>query len=306
MNSPARVLVSALFAAALSASSHTAFAYCCIPASTDAGPVCLPNITYPLTQAWNQRCIPFWVSTQGTLFDGVARNLVPESFNVWGDESCTDIDFYDAGDTEDTEPGFDSRNAAANKNVVMQLRPDQANLLMNPNRLAVTITAYSVETGEIFDADILFNPSFSFVDVDASSCTPAMNVYDLRNALVHEIGHVLGFDHPPATETESTMRDSAVPCEVKKRDLDTFDRLGLCTVYGAGQVTKTCAPPANYDLGRGEDNFRDQCARETGDLEEEGCGCTAANGGTKTPATNLVWVALIFWFTKKITRARRP
>lgn len=291
--------------AALIAVPHRARAYCCIAAKPEQPPVCLPDISFPLTEAWNQRCIPFWVSTQGTLFDGASRALVNQSFNVWADEACTDIEFFDAGDTDDTEPGFDNRNPDANKNLVIQLRPDQTSLLMRPERLAVTITAYSVETGEIFDADILLNPNYTFEDIDASSCNIASNRYDLRNVLVHEIGHILGFDHPPVTQTESTMLDTAIPCEVKKRDLDEFDRLGLCTVYAGGEDTRTCAPPANgYDLGGGEDQFRNQCARARGELgEDEGCGCTSARVPQRSTTVSAAILAGLGMLTR---RRRRP
>jgi hypothetical protein len=241
-------------------------------------PVCLPNITFPLTQAWNQRCIPFWVSPQGTLFDGEGRNLIVESFDVWSRESCTDLELYDAGDADD-QPGFDARSPETSKNMIIELRSDQLNLLMSREQLAVTITAFSVETGEIFDADILVNgPTFNFDDItDPSSCTPSMNRWDLRNMLVHEVGHFIGFDHAPASQGDSTMLDSATACEVKKRDLAPFDLEGLCTVYAAGREPRTCAPPASgYDLGKGEDVFRDQCARARDEGDEDGCACTSS------------------------------
>jgi hypothetical protein len=293
-----------LFVALLLFSSRTALAYCCTPAKALEPPVCLPNITFPLTQAWNQRCIPFWVSTQGTLFDGAARSSVLESFNVWGDEDCTDLEFIDAGDTTDTEPGFNRLDAAANKNLVIELRPDQVSLLMRPERLAVTITAFSTETGEILDADILINPNITIEDLDPNNCDRSMSRYDLRNMLVHEIGHVLGFDHPPATETESTMLDGAAACEVKKRDLHQFDRNGLCTNYQRGQPTKTCAPPPNgFDVGKGEDEFRDQCARAQG-LEEDGCGCSAVKSEKSAPSLWLALLALIVLRNGKRARSQ--
>lgn len=305
---PLSVLALGLLAAPLL--PRDAAAYCCIPAKRQEPPVCLPDVSYPLTQAWNVRCVPFWTSTQGSLLDGDERRvLVAQSFGVWSSEPCTDLELFDAGPTDATEPGFDDRDPTANQNIVLELRPDQVDLLMGDERLAVTITAFSTATGEIFDADILLNPNVRFEDV-SGACNPASDVFDLRNTLVHEIGHFLGFDHTP--NLESTMAAAAGACEVKKRSLADFDLEGLCTVYPAGGPTATCAPPPNgYGSGGALDGLRNQCARAMGLVEEGGCTCRGGPGaarGDRGAAWPLILTAVLAgcWSSRRRARGARP
>jgi MYXO-CTERM domain-containing protein len=255
----------------------------------------------PYSQAWNQRCIPYYISNAGTLLDGDARRqLILQSFRVWSSEPCTDMLFMDSGYT-DQEPGFDSRRND-NQNIVISIEDnDFARQVFTRRELAITITSFNTATGEIFDADLMINSaSFGFDDVQSTVTCKAAIVppYDLRNTIVHEIGHILGFEHD--TDPESTMHASADTCEVKKRDLTADNKLGMCTVYATGQPTNTCVPPASYDAGSGNpDAFRmqcetaaerarcmascapadDACRQEcTLVMAESGCSCTSTEG----------------------------
>lgn len=274
MLAPLRRTLIAAATTTLLAVPSAASAYLCTAAS---------NKGAPLTQAWNQRCIPYKIDRRGTLFGGDERRaLIAQSFAVWSGNACTDLEFLDAGYT-DAGAGFDATRPASNTNVIM-VAEDPEDLVMFPGEglLAITLTSYSTATGEILDADILMNAvDFTFDDVsDPRGCQLTRRAFDLRNTLIHEMGHFIGFDHPP--ETASTMFASAEPCETKKRDLSDDDRLGLCTVYPKGQPTKTCAePPEGYDAGQNVSGFRCQCAEVTGlavgecaDLKT-GCMCVA-------------------------------
>jgi hypothetical protein len=230
------------------------------------------------------------------------RNLLAQSFRVWAANACTDLEFLDVGYTDDG-PGFNPRDPGANKNVIASVEDDgDVGLFPDPQLLAITLTSFSVETGEIFDADILINAArFRFEEVaDEPACKSARrNVYDLRNTIVHEMGHFIGFDHE--TMGDSTMFASAPECETIKRDLTEDDRLGLCTVYPINQATHTCSPPSiAYDDADGNpDRFRDQCARATG--SGGGCACLVASArehGTSSLA--LVFVAALL-FRKRLT-----
>ena len=242
----------------------------------------VPNSNPILSQAWNQRCIPYFISNNGALLDGEARRLlINNSFQVWSNPACTDIEFVDFGYT-DQAPGFDP-NDNDNENIIIAIEDDAtAGTFFTRNELAITITSFNTNTGEIFDADIMINAArFRFDEVTTvMACqngdTPLP--YDLANTLVHEMGHFIGFEHDQ--DEDSTMFASAPECETKKRDLTQDNILGVCNVYGVGQPTRTCAPPDTYDKGPGDPEiFRDQCNRNE---VTKGCGCTSTE---HTPAS---------------------
>jgi hypothetical protein len=238
--------------------------------------VCTPvqNVNPPLTQAWNQRCIPYYISREGSLLGGdERRRLIANGFAQWSKSlnPCTDIEFVDAGYTDGLS-GFNPGEPSEQKNVIASVeRADQLGAFPDGNLLAITLTSYSVETGEIFDADILFNAVNSKFEEVEGGCNRQTGAFDISNTLVHELGHLLGFDHE--TKQESTMFASAERCEVKKRDLSDDDKMGLCSVYGAGMPVMTCAAPADYDAAQGKpERFRDQCERLS---DNGGCDCTS-------------------------------
>lgn len=272
-----------------------AHAYVCTPVTDAQGRMISPAVS----QVWNQRCLPYYLSRNGSLFSGEARKLlVAQSFDVWDNHTCTDLDFVDMGYTDDGA-GFDP-SKRDNKNVLIAI-DDAAQVpsyFPEANMVAITITAFSTVSGEIFDADIVVNDSsFDFADVaDQNACLADNDPpFDLRAILIHEMGHFIGFDHE--ADTESTMYFSAPPCETKKRTLTDDDILGVCTVYAAGQPAATCAPPTTaYDDVQGASLFRDQCggALTTG-------GCTCASPG----APGASWWALGLLGLLPLLRRRR-
>ncbi len=64
---------------------------------------------------------------------------------------------------------------------------------LNSGIIGLTLTTANSQTGEIVDADILFNKA-SFVFVTGNSNVSA-NQISLQGVATHEIGHLLGFDH---------------------------------------------------------------------------------------------------------------
>jgi hypothetical protein len=141
----------------------------------------------------------------------------------------------------------------------------------NPAALALTTVFARVSTGEILDADIEVNAAlFDWTDVALSTADPAAlaGEHDLQNALTHELGHLIGLDHPcaepdvspgldnlgqpapacaaaPAELMETTMFPSSTPGDIAKRTLAADDQLAAREIYPAapGQAPAECAAP---------------------------------------------------------------
>ena len=232
-----------------------------------------------LTVGWNQRCIPVWVHAGDPLFGSEAgQALVRAAFDRWTAEvDCTDMEIVFVGTTSDRS-GFDSSEPDRQTNVVLATRDRSELELAGPEVIGLTLSSFSPETGEIFDADILLNlnaAEFVQVEEDTAACaspTP-LQPWDIENTLVHEVGHFLGFDH--VSDEQATMYAFSPPCEVQKRDLAPDDVAAVCSVYPVGEPVRTCRPPMSYALARGDPStLRNQCERAL----DEGCGCRTRSG----------------------------
>ncbi|MBI2373320.1 MAG: matrixin family metalloprotease [Deltaproteobacteria bacterium] len=289
-----RSLLGSILALAGATSSANAQDYVC---------TAVPNSNPPLTQVWINRCIPYAVSSRGTLFaSDERRQLIAQSFRRWSELPCTDLSFVDVG-LVDAADGFDPASPNTQRNVIASL--EEASDLASfpdPRLLAVTLTRYSLATGEIVDADILFNASrFAFDDLtDVGACAALdERPYDLRNTLVHEIGHFIGFDHVDVAD--ATMFGSAQPCEVTKRDLAKLDRDGVCDVYPAGLPATACSAPAEgYDVNEGLNPipFRDQCDRI---LNGEPGGCSCRTGAEAVSSASFVALLFVVVFARRFS-----
>ena len=252
----------------------------------------------PLTQVWNQRCIPYWITDNGGfLLEPEFETLVQESFEVWSNPTCNDLNFRYTGATSQGAE-FDP-DSSSNQNVVATTasRAESEELFgIGDGLLAITLTSFSLDTGEIFDADIVLNAAvFSFANIeDPSTCVSSLEVFDLQNVLVHEIGHFIGFDH--VDDAEATMFESALPCETLKRDLAAVDLDGVCSVYPAGRGPMTCDPADDYGSGGFLSRFRNQC-------DDGGCRCTGATAQRTQPYWVLVLAGLLFALRRRACSA---
>lgn len=298
-----RLAVLLLFVAALMPATLRAHDYKC----TECANGDCSRTNPKMTLVWTTHCIPYFINRRSNLLSGTERRtLIAQSFRTWSGmgNACTDLDFVDAGYTDDIE-GFDPSKPSSQRNVVLAIEDQtQLNRLPGARLLAITLTSYSTETGELFDADILVNAvNFRFADVlDERAClsTP-MPPFDLRNTLIHEAGHFIGFDHSLATD--STMFASAMACETSKRNPSPDDKLGLCTVYPSGQPSHTCVPPTRgYDAVSAGDpsKFRDQCARLNGG--RGGCSCTMLASREQTARP---WALMLLGLCGALARRRK-
>lgn len=262
-----------------------------------------------ITQVWQSRCIPYWISLHGTVLDG-KQTLVRDCFDQWAKPACTDLVFTYSGTTA-AVAGYSDLDPYSNQNVIVSIESesewvDSKQEALEPGLLAITLTTYLAATGEIIDADILLHASrFTFEDVrDRVACLARVKQpFDLRNTLTHEMGHWIGFGHSDVVN--STMQASAMECEIIKRDLLQQDIDGLCTVYPKGGETATCKPPASYTpSGLDPTPFRNQCDPNRrsmmGGNNAGGCSCGDA------PAADLLAVLMLVGGAVVLGRRPRP
>lgn len=288
------------------------------PAGAHAFECSKAGMNATITQVWQSRCIPYAInSDSSTLFSGAeAKLLVKQSFDQWAsaNNACTDLTFKDVGST--TQLGDFSAfpdQAADERNTIAAVEDSRQvdQYFGDPHLLAITLTHFFQPTGEILDADILLNSkTFNFDDItDPVACRGGSMAFDLRNTLVHELGHLIGFDH--VRVESATMFFSADACETNKRDLDQDDKDGLCTVYPKGLPSQTCVPPQSYaPSGIDPSPWRNPCDRQIGgDQDPGGCSCRTRAAATDHGARAfwlLAVVALVARVRASGRRSARP
>jgi hypothetical protein len=194
-----------------------------------------------------------------------------------GGGRCTDMQFVFGGVTQSPSTGLDGRNRVVVRRgpcegehaVVPHDHPciragtcaEEFDCWEHDHLVAVTTTTYRISTGEILDSDIELNGSasrveheegeagfrFTCVDPPARTCGPSelhgCIATDLENAMTHEIGHFLGFDH--STERDSTMYARTRYGETAKRTLSADAVTAMCGAYPAGEAVVACGTAAS-------------------------------------------------------------
>lgn len=97
--------------------------------------------------------------------------------------------------------------------------------------LALTLRTQNTRTGEILDADIIFDGEHNRYATLTTSMLGALNApNDFRNVLTHEFGHVLGLTED-RQNPDATMFYSSEAGDTRKVDLDTTDVRSVTDTY---------------------------------------------------------------------------
>jgi hypothetical protein len=233
----------------------------------------LPGAAYVCTRssadgpslAWGEREIELRVTNIDGNEISVAslQEGLEHAVNEWTDAAfCSDLVIRAGAPTNHTTAGFDwaaGSQDPANMNIVV-FRKNESETTVDRwlyplSAIALTTVTYVNSSGRILDADIELNDAYH----DFTNCDPGSScivITDLKNTLTHELGHVVGLDHPLGNDAQSvgaTMASSAPEGELEKRDLSQDDIDGLCYLYPLGGETQECygAPvsePANVSV----------------------------------------------------------
>lgn len=206
---------------------------------------------------WPERSVV--VHPLGGGFEVAAGSLVDvmvRATETWTAPSCSDASISVGSPSQQRVVGFNwhaGSGSPLNENIVVfrnDTPGDELDRWVHTlGALAITTVTFDTSTGRLLDADIEINDvAFTFTTCDPGSpgCEPA---FDLENTLTHELGHVMGLDHPPNDAPgalEATMFASASETDTEKRSLADDDIDGLCTLYPASSAE----PGECYGVGR--------------------------------------------------------
>ncbi|MBI3071094.1 MAG: matrixin family metalloprotease [Deltaproteobacteria bacterium] len=185
-----------------------------------------------LCLAWATRNIGYKIGANGSdnMTAESAQQAIRDSFTSWSKEkitACTsELTFTDLG--TNSSPVLNGTDRVNNIFWVESGWTSKAG--HSASAIALTTNSFYASSGEIIDSDMEFNGQFFTFTIVDGACA---NKQDIQNTATHEIGHLIGLDHP--SNPEVTMYSSAPSCETKKRSLESGDQFGVCEIYGPGK-----------------------------------------------------------------------
>ena len=281
------------------------------PEFVRTGPTKAGNYLY-----WESGCVYVTVDAEGTkqVAGDAEFPVIDASIAAWnnGVRSCSYMDIVQ-DPKKPIEVGKDKINVIKFRDTTW-CRPavgDDAARCHSPSAAGLTTAVFvddadSDRDGAIVDADIELNGEHFAISVDGNSLGMAGCKSDLANTLTHELGHLLGLEHPcratadpprvdgngnpvpscsmqnlePAI-IEATMYNFQECGETKKASLSADDTNAICTIYPTAQDPRSC------------EHVTDES------------GCCSATGGTPWPAVMLSLLTFGLLGRRRKNSARR-
>ncbi|MCA8912518.1 MAG: matrixin family metalloprotease, partial [Planctomycetes bacterium] len=164
---------------------------------------------------------------------------IQNSFAHWRDINESEIDFEFAGSTTNAVT-----SASDNRNVLHWVGSN-----ISTGVFAVTVTTFDTTSGQITDTDMELNDrDFTWDTLGPTATSGWIGRAMIENVVTHEIGHVLGLDHP--NNAQSTMFYASGPGLISQTTLEADDRAPIIADYTNAGVT-------DPDLGKVQGSVND-------------------------------------------------
>ena len=279
------------------------------PGFVRTGPTKVGNSLY-----WESGCVYVTASAEGSrAIPGEQEfEVIDASIGEWNTRvaECSFMNLVQAP-REEVEVGRDGVNAIKFRDTSW-CRPatgDDPQRCHSPLAAGLTTVVFvdddrSSRDGAIVDADIELNGVHFSIAIDGMTQGPPGCLSELQNTLTHEIGHLLGLEHPCRTPTDPPRLD------------ENGDPVPLCSdAAGDPKITEAtmynfqeCGEQKKKSLS--DDEVNAMCsiypkADDPGTCERvgEGGGCCSAGGQTGVP---LEFVLGALGFGALVLRRRRP
>lgn len=180
-----------------------------------------------LPMYWSNSSIVFTIAegADPRITDGSDEAAVRLAFRAWAEIPSSRVAFF-----EDTSPASRRRTDWQSDDVHLVIWDMQgtSGFFDGPAGLvAITPVDFVPQTGEILDADILFNGKNYTFSTDLTGGT-----FDIQNVATHEVGHFIGLDH--SAVIGATMNPFAHTGDTRLRSLERDDIAGASAIYPAG------------------------------------------------------------------------
>ena len=231
---------------------------------------------------WSSRCLGFSVQRDASVQADLptARALVLQAFSEWSKVDCPTDPVACTG-AGAGKPSIQIRDLGPVicDHVEYNGKVGNANLITfrdaewphdDPDvTLALTTVTFSVDSGEIFDADMEINSNPKVNQLTYGDPSGHV-VYDLESMLTHESGHFLGLAHTQPSNTAATMYPRYIQGKTFMRDPSQDDVCAICAAYPPDRKTICNDTPKN--------GFAIECGGGDTTSAKKGCHCSVVGG----------------------------
>jgi MYXO-CTERM domain-containing protein len=206
------------------------------------------------------------------------RRVLQRSMAAWNEPigACTEFALSVSDRTvSNADVDYDETNTVLWRLPGFCDEPDNAleDVCLAPNAVAITTVFYfdkpgDSRDGELVEADIVINADgFAFADNGSA------HAIDLESVMTHELGHVMGLDHPCATTS-----GAVAPVDHEGKEVPScFPIVALADDVTAATMFNFLSPGETQKQTPLDDEWRGVCAiyaEHTGDCAPAGgCGC---------------------------------